>query len=283
MRLALVSDIHSNYKAFEAFLEYIEKEKVDAVIGLGDYVTDGPYPERTLKLLHEMMEKYPHALVRGNREQYLIDNAHKSQGWQPSSSNGALFYTSQHITQQDIRFFESLPFTTKLQWQDCPKTFLCHGSPENLRGNMKEEQGLKEKVLKELAEDYLFGGHSHHQEMAAKFGKTYVNPGSLGLAIDGVGRRAQFAMLETVKKDGGIGYEIELCAISYDVDGFLREFTEAGLDEYGMILNRAIKKTLVTGTNFFYYAVVEAIKISGKPLSEIPETVWNEVAVRLDL
>ena len=48
MRVAVISDIHSNFKAFEAFLEYIEAHPVDAIIGLGDYVTDMPYHRRTL-------------------------------------------------------------------------------------------------------------------------------------------------------------------------------------------------------------------------------------------
>lgn len=64
MRVAVISDIHSNYKALEAFLAYIEDCRVDAVIGLGDYVTDCPYPERTLSLLHEMEKKYPCHLLR---------------------------------------------------------------------------------------------------------------------------------------------------------------------------------------------------------------------------
>ena len=41
-RLALISDVHGNYKALEAFLEYIEEHPVDGIICLGDYVTDSP-------------------------------------------------------------------------------------------------------------------------------------------------------------------------------------------------------------------------------------------------
>ena len=50
-KLALISDVHGNYKALEAFLEYIEVHPVDGIICLGDYVTDSPYPERTMELL----------------------------------------------------------------------------------------------------------------------------------------------------------------------------------------------------------------------------------------
>lgn len=290
MQLALISDIHGNYKALEAFLAYIEDKVVNGIICLGDYVTDSPYPQRTLSMLHRMMEKYPCYMVRGNREQYLIDNFYKSQGWKPSSANGALYYTSMHVTKEDIRFFEGLPTARPLSLDGWPSMFICHGSPTDLRGNFMENPKLLDEALRNLQEDYLLGGHSHNQELISKLGKTYVNPGALGFAIDGKGRQAQFAMLRTAEESKQAGkdttrpaFDVKLVSIPYDVDAFLQDFTVSGLDEYGMVLNRAIKKTLVTGINYFYKSVLEAIRLSGKPLPEIPEEIWNQVAERLEL
>lgn len=283
MQLALISDIHGNYKAFEAFLAYIAKREVDGIVCLGDYVTDSPYPERTLIMLYEMMEKYPCYMVRGNREEYLIDNFYHKKGWKPSSTSGALYYTSQHVTEADIHFFENLPAVRELVMPGCPSTLICHGAPLEIRGNLKENPKLKEETLRNLKEDYLFGGHSHNQEIDERFGKTYVNPGSLGLAIDGRGRHAQFAMLHTEEGEDGPFWQVEQISIPYDVDAFLQDFTVSGLDEYGMILSRGVKKTLVTGINYFYKAVMEAERISNKPLWEIPESVWQQVAERFSL
>jgi len=84
-KLALISDIHGNYKALEAFLAWLEEHPVEGVISLGDYVTDGPYPQRTMKLLYEMREKYGCYMLRGNREEYLLGNRDNRQGWKPSS------------------------------------------------------------------------------------------------------------------------------------------------------------------------------------------------------
>ena len=108
-RYALASDIHGNYKALEAFLRYIEEYPVDGIICLGDYVTDSPYPEKTMALLCHMMEKYTCYLLRGNREDYLLNNRDNRQGWKPSSANGVLYYTLQHMTEMDLNFFASLP------------------------------------------------------------------------------------------------------------------------------------------------------------------------------
>ncbi len=40
MKLAIISDVHGNYKALEAFLAYIGVHPVDGIICLGDYDVD---------------------------------------------------------------------------------------------------------------------------------------------------------------------------------------------------------------------------------------------------
>lgn len=279
MRIAVISDIHANYKAFEAFLAYIEEHPVDAVIGLGDYVTDCPYPERTMQLLYGMMEKYPCYLIRGNREEYLLDNEKNPQGWHICSPNGALYYTSLHVTGEDLAFFDSLPSTKRLQLGDCPELTICHGAPEEIRGNFIFQKDLKDQVMRELPTGYLLGGHSHQQEASQMYGKWYINPGSLGLAMADKGGYAEFALLES----SADGWKPQLLSIPYDLEGFLRDFAESGLEEYGMVLTRAVKKMLCTGRNYFYEAVCEACKISGKPLPETGEDIWQQVAERLEL
>ncbi len=280
MKVAVISDIHANYKAFEAFLAYIERYPVDAVIGLGDYVTDSPYPQRTLKLLYEMQEKYPCYLLRGNREDYLLNNDKNPQGWKYSSSNGALYYTSQNVTRKDLEFFESLPTTNQIQLGQCPQLTICHGAPNAVRGNFEFELELKDKVMRELSTQYLLGGHSHHQEVSVLHQKMYINPGSLGLAIDSVGGRAEFAVLEGDQD----GWRPQLIGIPYDLEGFLKDFEESGLDEYGMILNKAVKKTLRTGINYFFLSVKEVCQLSGcKSLDKVDEAFWQQAAEKLEI
>ena len=150
MRVAVISDIHSNYKALEAFLAYIEDCRVDAVIGLGDYVTDCPYPERTLSLLHEMEKKYPCHLLRGNREEYLLDNRRQDQGWHISSPNGALYYTYRHMSGADLDWMEAMPSEAVLQLGDCPALTICHGAPGAVRGNFQFDEALKEQSMERL-------------------------------------------------------------------------------------------------------------------------------------
>lgn len=148
---------------------------------------------------------------------------------------------------------------------------------------MYEEAGLRETVMEELQYSCLLGGHSHHQGWDRYRGKSYINPGSLGLAIDGVGRRAQFAMLTGTEE----GWEAELMSISYDAEGYLQAFTDCGLDDLGMTLNKAVRKCIVTGENYFYRCILameQAAKEAGAAsMADMPETEWKKLEERFEL
>lgn len=283
MKLAIIADIHGNYKALEAFLTYIETNPVDGILCLGDYVTDSPYTERVLELVYKMQKQYTCYMVRGNREQYMIDNRYHDRGFHPSSPSGILDYTAKHLTKEDLDFFESLPESMALQLTGCPSICICHGSPDDLRGNFYEQPELLEPVMKNLKEEYLFGGHSHNQGIDHFYGKTYVNPGALGMDIGGKGYEAPFAIACTVNSNGKEEFEIEFKRIPYDLESFLQDFTTSGLDECGMMLAKAVKKTLQTGINYSYNLVTEVEKISLKPAFITEEEVWEKAAKKLNL
>ena len=285
VKYALISDIHGNFKALEAFLEHIRRHPVDGIISLGDYVTDGPYPERTMELLYGMRENHSCYMIRGNREDYLLDNVDNREGWKPSSANGTLYYTSRHLSRADMEFFASLPTEREVAIEGCPALYICHGTPGRVRGNVCWEEGLREKILRELPLPYryLLGGHSHHQEMERLGDKTYINPGSLGFSMDGVGRHGQFAVLTGEKER----WETEFLSISYDVEAYLQAFTESGVDEMGLTLNKAVKKSLVTGVNYFFRCIQameeEAKKAGAGSIAELPESAWEPLIERFGL
>ena len=55
--IGVISDVHSNYIALEAVLAEMERRRIEALLFLGDYITDGPSPQRTLSLLREAAER----------------------------------------------------------------------------------------------------------------------------------------------------------------------------------------------------------------------------------
>ncbi|OYV02630.1 hypothetical protein CGW93_04555 [candidate division bacterium WOR-3 4484_18] len=56
MKLAILSDIHGNWEAFSAVLEFLDKEKVDKIIILGDIVGYGADPNLCVKKAKEVAE-----------------------------------------------------------------------------------------------------------------------------------------------------------------------------------------------------------------------------------
>ena len=86
MKLAVISDLHGNYYALAKVLAFLRSQEIDGIIGLGDFVTDGPFPQRMMRVLREMQEEFPCYLVRGNREEYLLENIRHPQNWKAGSS-----------------------------------------------------------------------------------------------------------------------------------------------------------------------------------------------------
>lgn len=285
MKLAVVSDIHGNYKALEAFINYIEQQRaagegVDQILFLGDYFADGPNPKLVLQMMKSLQEKYVCHFVLGNREEYLLNNRKRPQGWKPSSPNGMLYFVDQRLDEEILDFMRRLPMKQRLTFEEGEDILICHGSPTDTRGNFMEDPGLRAQCMKTLECNYLAGGHSHKQEVAKLYNKTYVNPGALGLAIDGVGCHAPFAILQT---DAEGGWQTELFSIPYDVEAYLQDLKDSGLLETGCVLARAVCKTLLTGVNYFFKTIIEVRRRTGRPTYKVPESVWEEVARDLQL
>lgn len=54
MRVAVLSDIHSNYHAFKACYVDAVKCGAESFIFLGDYISDLAEPQRTMDLVYEI-------------------------------------------------------------------------------------------------------------------------------------------------------------------------------------------------------------------------------------
>ena len=71
-KVAVMSDIHSNYFAFKACCDDATEQGAQGFVFLGDYVSDLSEIRPTLDLLYEICGKYPSFCLRGNRERYEV-------------------------------------------------------------------------------------------------------------------------------------------------------------------------------------------------------------------
>lgn len=228
MEIAVLADIHSNYIALERCMEYALNRGIVHFLFLGDYIGELAYPERTMELLRQYNEKYDCVFIRGNKENYWLnyrDNG--EQGWpEYNSTTGALYYAYHHLEKRDLDFFEGLPIARKLQYDYLPTLIACHGSPTDVRGEMRPGNQESRRVLEASEVSYILYGHTHIQGKTEHQGKAAVNPGSVGVALK-AGAKAQFAILHG--REGG--WREEFISLDYDRERAVRELYESGLAE----------------------------------------------------
>mgnify|MGYP003290716955 CR=1 FL=1 len=110
IKIAVLSDIHSNHIALQACLAYLTERHINTYIFLGDYVSNCAYPEKTMQIIYSYAQKYTCYFIRGNREEMLINHANGIENnWHvPSTSSGSVLYTYNHLNENDIQFFKNM-------------------------------------------------------------------------------------------------------------------------------------------------------------------------------
>ena len=279
MRIAAFGDIHSNHIALEACLAEIERIGVDGVVFLGDYVSDCACPQKTLSLLKETAQKYPCWFIRGNREEYMIDNADGKKNWKDNSETGSFLYTYEQLTEEDLAWFRSLPITKKVEIEGAPAFEICHGSQWQSRCSLLPGRDEFDQVLEKMETELLLCAHTHEAFVAEKNGKTIANGGCVGLTCGGY-NGASFAIIELMEGK----WVPKLMRVGYDIEAVIREFHESGFMERGHLWAKAVAKSLRTGGNY----TIEWIERSNRYAEEMgvpyaTEETWQRAAKDLEI
>ncbi|MEG1457703.1 MAG: metallophosphoesterase family protein [Acetivibrio sp.] len=282
MKLAVMSDIHSNIVAFEACLAYIEKNPVDGVVFLGDYVSDCPEPQLTLEKIYQLKKQMPTWMIRGNREEYFLnyrDGYEKN--WRCSSYKGSLLYTYENLTKKDLEWFESMDSTVVLKIEGTEALRLVHGSISSSRELLDAGKDNTKKHLEESKEKYIVAGHTHRQMQYEHAGKVIINPGSVGVAI-GVQKKANMAYLTWEREE----WKAQFLSIPFSYEKVNRWFAKSSLLQYAYVWPQCILKSMEIGENMgplcakraYDLAVMEKnLDTEGNP----PEEYWIRSAKEL--
>lgn len=280
MKIAALGDIHSNHFALEACLNDIERIGVDGIAFLGDYVSDCPCPQKTLALLRRAAQRYPTWFVRGNREEYMLNHEQDpDDGWQYNSQSGSLFYTYENLTEEDLRWFESMPVSMKVDFDGVPSFEICHGSIDKTRVLVWPGSSEMDRAHDLMQTELFLGAHCHVAYTSRYRGKLFVNGGAAGIPTFHE-TTARYALLEYRAGE----WTPRLMRVKYDVQAAVREFHESGFMEKAKVWARAMAATLVTGIDYAdecIYRVGELSRISGMPFDA--EALWEKVAEELGI
>jgi predicted phosphodiesterase len=182
--LGILYDIHGNLDALNAVLAEAEPEGIDEWLLGGDYCAFGPWPVGTLERLRRLENA---TWLRGNGERWLVDPPMDMPAEQSQFIFAALASAIAQLGDVDVDFLVGLP--TLAEREDA---FYCHGSPlsdvESFPPGAGDED---ERLLAGVKERQVVFGHSHLQFRRAGPSDTdLVNPGSVGMPIDGDTRAA---------------------------------------------------------------------------------------------
>jgi diadenosine tetraphosphatase ApaH/serine/threonine PP2A family protein phosphatase len=228
MRVAVLSDIHSNLMALDAVLRHAGA--VDAIWHLGDIVGYGPEPDAVVARLAELQATG----VRGNHDAAAIGGDEIE--WFNADARAAAEWTAATIAPTTRRWLADLPIRRVADGM-----LLVHGSPRDPLREYVTDDRVAAANLEIQETDHAFHGHTHvpvawlampegvalmrtHQTDRLELGQARVlaNPGSVGQPRDG-DPRAAYLTLDTETRT------VSWHRVAYDVEPVRRAIRAAGL------------------------------------------------------
>jgi len=235
MRYAVISDIHSNLEALNAFLQAAGQLCVDRIICLGDIVGYNANPNECIRLLKEKGAQ----CVIGNHDSRVAGFE------EPTNFNyhaaAAVYWTRDAIAEEGMEFLRNLPRSLLVN----RKFMAIHGwvndTDRYIMGPRDAERNFELMKEARATLGLCFFGHTHvpvaysqedgeividrESRIKLKKGVRYlINPGSLGQPRDR-DPRASFLIYDTKKN------QVNFYRVEYDIHATAEKILAAGLPE----------------------------------------------------
>jgi diadenosine tetraphosphatase ApaH/serine/threonine PP2A family protein phosphatase len=235
VRVAIISDIHSNLEAFETVLADIDRNKPDKIICLGDIVGYGADPNQCC----DLAKRYCDAVVIGNHDAAVVEAV--SLDYFVDHAEEAILWTRKVLRDDNFQWLFNLPYT--LEEEDF---IFCHGAPHKPKEfiyvidystatySLKHVQMTRKRCC--------FVGHAHITHIfwsledgsVGVYAPEYFNFNDCFLAVANVGSIGQprdgnpkcaWSILDTNT------FEYEVFRLEYDIQKASSKIIEAGLPE----------------------------------------------------
>ena len=231
MRIAIISDIHSNVEALTEVLKVIDGQKVDRLVSLGDVVGYGASPNPCC----EMVRTNAEVTLLGNHDAAVAGRMDYS--FYYDAARHALDWSANVITDENLGWLRSLPYTYRIG-----DVGFSHGSPieprsyeyifalEQARELMPHAVDLPEVTFighSHLCKAFAIGNGEVNDVVAQKFGirkgyKYIISVGSVGQPRD-YDNRACFVICDTDART------VEYLRVEYDIEASAQRIFDADL------------------------------------------------------
>ena len=179
MKIAVLSDIHSNVFALDAVIKDLKRHSVDLKANLGDILYGPVAPMSTFELLME----HDFITISGNQDRQIYESTDEE-----IESNPTMQFILDDLGSKPLEWMKSLPFDKQVN----EDVYFCHGTPKNDLVYLLEDVSRGYALLRSDNEiiDLLAGqkskliccGHTHTpRAVNLSSGQLIVNPGSVGL------------------------------------------------------------------------------------------------------
>jgi predicted phosphodiesterase len=221
MRIAILSDIHSNLQALAKALSFIDQAEVTHIYCLGDIVGYGGSPNECLELIRSRAT----LTVLGNHDAAAVDPSRADYFTKPGKI--AAEWTNKVLRREHREFLEGLPYL-----QQSGRVTIAHASPSHPENwEYVLSIPIAERQFSAFTTDLCFIGHSHVPALCGEDLRTFsfrkgqrflINVGSVGQPRDG-NPRLSFGLFDV---DQWTYHNVRL---EYDIEGAAEQVNKAGL------------------------------------------------------
>lgn len=243
MRIAVLSDIHSNLAAFEAVQAAIDAEEPDCVVVAGDAINRGPQPRPCLERLLALLDQEEWRVIKGNHEDYVLMMFEGNRSLAPWEIDVLAHtkWTVNHVRDLLPRVAQ-WPDQLSLYGPDGSEVRFVHASMRGNRCGLYAD--MEEPLLMELTSPspaVLVAGHTHIPFVRQIENSLIVNAGASGLPFDG-DPNPSYAILDW--RSGEWSARIE--RVRYDRDATEQAMRDSGYLQDGGPMTRLILHELRT-------------------------------------
>lgn len=162
MKIAVISDIHSNPFALEAVLEDIKNQSVDEIICTGDLIGYMPKPNEVI----EMIRSRNIRCIKGNHDLKVLEIDKMDEDdfklLEPIvvQKSASKVFTRQILKDANYQYLSQLPEFINIKIFNYDLLFV-HGSPRQIDEYMYEEGDNLNEIEKITQADVIISGHTH--------------------------------------------------------------------------------------------------------------------------
>lgn len=267
MKIAIFSDIHSNFLVFNKAYNDALSKSADIFLFLGDYITDGFDANKVIEIIKESKG----FAINGNRELSIIDyHKTKDENWDKYIQYKSMQYAYKCLNNESLAYIESLPMYKIITVMN-KKICMAHGTPYNVRNLVSmDDYDIFEKLIEDFNCDVYLFAHTHIQFYTEYKGKYFINAGSIGFPVDGM--PFKYGMLNI---DSSIEYEsIE---VDYDYEELKNYYKNSDYYKEAPIWCSLLLELLKKGENHTQQFIDYTIKKAKESNIDISIGIPNEL------